>query len=166
MVEGPKPPKAPPSPDAGASAATSPSQVDGENIQPPPPCFNSSPLRGSRRRCGATAGPSQTVEGAGSDRGPPPSVAAQLPPPRAGEDFHSPPVAPAQAGAYRACRSRQTHDIDTCLRWCAEVSRGAGCFGGDEEENNNNDGRNRPKLRKNMCIFREAIALSHHNDNN
>jgi hypothetical protein len=30
-------------------------------------------------------------------------------------------VAPAQAGAYRVCRSRQTHVIGTSLRWCDGV---------------------------------------------
>ena len=35
----------------------------------------------------------------------------------------SPPVAPAQAGAYRAYRFSLTHDIGTSLRWYDGVLR-------------------------------------------
>ena len=38
-------------------------------------------------------------------------------------------VAPAQAGAYRACRPSQTHVIGTSLRWCDGVFCGKGFWG-------------------------------------
>jgi hypothetical protein len=84
--------------------------------------LNSSPTGGG--------GPSQTVEGhvqgitapEGQDnQSVPLPHASHGPPPHSGEDLQPPPVAPAQAGAYRACRSRQTHVMGTSLRWCDGV---------------------------------------------
>jgi hypothetical protein len=63
-----------------------------------------------------------------------PAVAPQrLRLPHSGEDLQPPPVAPAQAGAYHACRSRQTHVIGTCLRWCDGVFCWMGYSGDDAQ---------------------------------
>jgi hypothetical protein len=40
-----------------------------------------------------------------------------------GADEITLPIAPAQAGAYRAYRFSLTHDIGTSLRWCDGVLR-------------------------------------------